>query len=112
MCVFSLVRRGACLLLQQVKTLCCFTEIFEQKLLKLGVSHTCLYRLGHELLQRSSAEKELGVLVDDRSAMSQQCALVVKKADGILGCIKRSVASRTREVILPLCCTLVRPRLE
>ena len=58
------------------------------------------YRLGEDLLERSSAERDLGVLVDDRLAMSQQCALVAKQANGILGCIKKSVSSRLREVIL------------
>ncbi|GAB0180065.1 mitochondrial enolase superfamily member 1 [Grus japonensis] len=70
------------------------------------------YRLGVDLLGSSTAEKDLGVLMDNKLSMSQQCALVAKKDNSILGCIKKSVASRSREVILPLCSTLMRPHLE
>ena len=62
--------------------------------------------------ESSPAEKDLGILVDERVDMSCQQALATKKASHILGCIKRSVASRSSEVILPLCSALVRPHLE
>ncbi|KFW08110.1 hypothetical protein N327_01720, partial [Fulmarus glacialis] len=69
------------------------------------------YRLGDEGIESSPAE-DLGVLVDKKLDMSQQYALEAKKADCMLCCFKRSMASRSREVILSLCSALVRPHLE
>ncbi|PKU43182.1 rna-directed dna polymerase from mobile element jockey-like [Limosa lapponica baueri] len=68
--------------------------------------------LGREWMENSPEEKDLVVLADEKLNMSRQCALTVHKANHILGCIKGSVASRLREVILPLYSALVGHHLE
>jgi len=64
------------------------------------------YKLRNERTEHSPAEKVLGKL-----AMRQRYALAAQKAKCILVC-KRYMASRAREVILPLYSVLMRPHLE
>jgi len=98
------LEKGACVkLLRFNKAMCKFLDLGQDNL-------WYQYRLGMKGLR--AAERDLGVLLDEKLDMSQQCALTAKKANCILGCIKSSVASRSREVILPLYFTLVRANLE
>lgn len=64
--------------------------------------------MGANQLESSSKVKDLGVLVNKKLNMSEQCALAAKKASDIQGCVTQSAVSKSREVILPLYSALVK----
>jgi len=65
-----------------------------------------------QMLESSPAERDLRKLVGSRLHTSRQRALVAKRASCILGCMKHSITSWSKEVILPQYSALVWPHLE
>ncbi|CAM4653200.1 unnamed protein product [Caretta caretta] len=83
------------------------------KVMHLGINNkNFCYKLGMHHLEVTEEEKDLGVLVDHRITMSCQCDMAVKKANAGLGCIRRGISSRDKEVLVLLYKALVRPHLE
>ncbi|PKU43587.1 reverse hypothetical protein [Limosa lapponica baueri] len=79
------------------------------KVLHLGkqsrsAAHTGTYEAGEQSVERD--------VVDNKLSMSEQCAAAAKQARRMLGCIKKIITSRDKELIIPLCSVLFRPHLQ
>lgn len=82
------------------------------QVLHLGGNNSMQYcMLGNES-GKLPGGKELGDVGQQQLSMSHQWAQVAKGANGILACIKNSMASRTREAFVPLYWALVRLGLK
>ncbi len=70
------------------------------------------YSMNNTNLKTSTQERDLGVTICDDLKSSVNCVESVKKANRILGCIKRSITNKRKDIITKLYKQLVRPLLE
>uniref|UniRef100_A0A3B3RWV8 Reverse transcriptase domain-containing protein n=1 Tax=Paramormyrops kingsleyae TaxID=1676925 RepID=A0A3B3RWV8_9TELE len=70
------------------------------------------YFMGSTEIKVADYEKDLGMYVDASMSHSRQCGEAIKKANRMLGYISRCVEFKSREVMLHLYNSLVRPHLE
>ena len=68
--------------------------------------------MGDMWLSKTTSEKGLGIVIDHKLNMSQQCDVATKKATAILGCINRNIVLKSHEVLVPLYLALLRSYLE
>jgi len=83
------------------------------KVMHLGYNNPKVnYVMDTTQLQVVSEERDLGIIVSDDLKWEKQCTAAVKQANKILGMIKRNFVDRSKETILALYKSLVRPYLE
>ena len=81
--------------------------------LNIGRTNTVnVYSLNNINLEKSTCERDLGVLVSPDLRPRKQCVNVRNKANRVLGFISRSVSNKSAEVLLQLYLALVRPHLD
>jgi len=68
--------------------------------------------LGNQRLNAVEEERDVGVIVDKSLKSSKQCAKAAAAPNAVLGMIHRTFLCKDKELILQLCKSLVRPRLE
>lgn len=56
-------------------------------------------QVGADWIERCFQEINLGLVTDIKLNVTQQCVLAAEKANSILGCISKSVASKLKDMI-------------
>jgi hypothetical protein len=70
------------------------------------------YLLMGKILKTTKVNKDLGCTISDDLKAAKHCSVSVGKAKKNLGFIKRTVKFKSKEIIIPLCNSLVRSHLE
>ena len=70
------------------------------------------YFMGEDPIQTSHEEKDLGVIITDKLKVTEQCAKASKKVNAMLCIINRAIRFKTKEVVLQLYKSLVKPYLD
>lgn len=63
-------------------------------------------------MEETEQERDLGMWVDHTMTTSHRCDTAVKKANAILGCSRRCISHRDKEVVMTLYKALVRSHVE
>ena len=77
-----------------------------------NITHTERYEIDGEELEHVFEEKDLGVTVDYELTFEQHISHIVKKANAIMGLIRRSFTFLDQHLFRKLFITFVRPHLE
>jgi hypothetical protein len=116
----GVLEKGGVQLQEDLDTLCKWAEKWQMrfnedkcKAIRIGKSELQNnYYLNGSSLKWVDEEKDLGVVIHKSLKSTKQSFSAVKKANRMLGMIARNIKSRTKEIILPLYRSLVRPHLE
>ena len=77
-----------------------------------NIKHAHSYKLGNKVLYHVFSEKDLGVIFDSDLSFEEHIFNQVKKANSMVGLIKRSFFHLTPDLFRQLYITFVRPHLE
>ena len=77
-----------------------------------GTNRNYGYHMDQKELEVVEEEKDLGVLITNDLKASQQCTAACNKANRVLGMMNRTIVYKSKEVLLNLYKSLVRPHVE
>ena len=70
------------------------------------------YNMNNATLKTVDLEIDLGVVINKNEKYSEQCLMAAKKANCVLGMIKRNIKCKNAAIIVGIYKSLVRPRLK